>query len=276
MTFILAVVVGLIGGAAAVLPVSGSAHTAIIAGLFGLKGSPEDFMLMSLFVEAGALAAIIIAYRKYIREILRTVKMTFSGEGQSAPKRTRRSIGLICAASIPLILGIAFRRQVALLYNNYLFIGIALIGTGLVILSSEKYMDEGAMKEGTFSPGSALITGFGQLVAMLPGFSRIAAVIAFTKSRGGESGFAYRFALILGVPAIVGCLIGDLIGTIGTAVNRKLIPVYLVGTLFAACSSFVAINLGRRAYKKGTFIYFAYYSFPLGVVTVIAGLLFKS
>jgi len=275
MSFILAVIVGIIGGAAAVLPLSGSAYASIIAGLFGFSGSGEDYLLMCVFTEVGTLAPIIITYRKYFHEMQKAISLSLRGEGrQEILARPRRTMGLIAAGTIPLLLGAVFRKQIAILYHNYLFIGIALIGTGLIILASEKFMEEGEMKEGQFSPLSALFVGFGQAVAMLPGFSRTAVAVAMTKARGGEDGFAFRFAMLLAVPAIVCSLIGDLIGTIGADVNRKLIPMYLVSMAFSAITSFAALNIGRRMYKRGLYIYFSYLSIPVGAVSILAGLLF--
>lgn len=277
MSIWFAILMGLVQGIAEFLPISSSGHLAIFQTFFHMENIDETQMLFDVLLHLGTLAAVLVAYRQDVRDVVvelgRLAAQPFrKGE---APKSlpVRRLILLAIVATIPLVLAVLFQDAVERLYRSSLFIGLALLCTGTLLYISDK-LPQGRKTERTASLMDALAVGLMQVVALLPGISRSGSTITAGLARGFDRKFAVRFSFLLSIPAIVGANILKIADAVSAGFDTSLLPAYLIGMAVAGVSGYFAIRLVRMLSDKGRFGRFSYYCWAVGLVTIVASLLF--
>ncbi|MEE9341404.1 MAG: undecaprenyl-diphosphate phosphatase, partial [Thermoplasmata archaeon] len=133
-----AVLLGIVQGITEWLPVSSSGHLVLLQEYFGLN-VPVFF---DLVLHVATVIVVIVAFRKDIVDILRSLARTFRlrKEGQGfreilASERPTLLAWLIILGSIPTaIIGFALRDIVQPLFTNPTAVGVALLATGAILL----------------------------------------------------------------------------------------------------------------------------------------------
>ncbi len=119
------------------------------------------------------------------------------------------------------------------LSNSMVFIGAALIVTGVLLFVSDR-VKKGRKNERTATWLDVLIVGLGQAIATMPGISRSGMTITTGCFVGFERKFAVRFSFLLSIPAVLGANILSLADAAKAGINWAEVPVYLVGVVTAA------------------------------------------
>lgn len=272
MSYLTAVLLGLVQGVTEFLPVSSSGHLAIAEQLLNLQGASNVPGFFDVLLHLGTLVAVFIAYWDDIRDM---IVEFFAGIGDLAHHSTpnpvppaRRLILLIIVGTLPLFVMVPFRRFFSSLGDNMYFIGGALIFTGILLFVSDR-VHHGRKTEKTATLLDALLVGLGQAVALCPGISRSGMTITTGCFAGFERKFAVRFAFLLSIPAVIGANILSLKDAIDAGIDWASVPAYLVGVAVAAVSGYACIRLLRYIADKGRFGAFAYYCWAVGVLTLV-------
>lgn len=271
MSYLTAVLLGLVQGVAEFLPISSSGHLAIAEQLLNLQGASNVPEFFDVLLHLGTLVAVFIAYWDDIRDMI--VEL-FAGIGDLAHHSTpnpvppaRRLILLIIVGTLPLFVMVPFRHFFSSLGDNMYFIGGALIFTGILLFVSDR-VHHGRKTEKTATMLDALLVGIGQAVALCPGISRSGMTITTGCFAGFERKFAVRFAFLLSIPAVIGANILSLKDAIDAGIDWASVPAYLVGVAVAAVSGYACIRLLRYIADKGRFGAFAYYCWAVGTLTL--------
>ena len=271
MSYLTAVLLGLVQGVTEFLPVSSSGHLAIAEQLLNLQGASNVPEFFDVLLHLGTLVAVFIAYWDDIRDMI--VEL-FAGIGDLAHHSTpnpvppaRRLILLIIVGTLPLFVMVPFRHFFSSLGDNMYFIGGALIFTGILLFVSDR-VRHGRKTEKTATLLDALLVGLGQAVALCPGISRSGMTITTGCFAGFERKFAVRFAFLLSIPAVIGANILSLKDAIDAGIDWASVPAYLVGVAVAAVSGYACIRLLRYIADKGRFGAFAYYCWAVGALTL--------
>ena len=271
MSYLTAVLLGLVQGVAEFLPISSSGHLAIAEQLLNLQGASNVPEFFDVLLHLGTLVAVFIAYWDDIRDM---IVEFFAGIGDLAHHSTpnpvppaRRLILLIIVGTLPLFVMVPFRHFFSSLGDNMYFIGGALIFTGILLFVSDR-VQHGRKSEKTATLLDALFVGLGQAVALCPGISRSGMTITTGCFAGFERKFAVRFAFLLSIPAVIGANILSLKGAIDAGIDWASVPAYLVGVAVAAVSGYACIRLLRYIADKGRFGAFAYYCWAVGALTL--------
>ena len=272
MSYLTAVLLGLVQGVTEFLPVSSSGHLAIAEQLLNLQGASNVPEFFDVLLHLGTLVAVFIAYWDDIRDMI--VEL-FAGIGDLAHHSTpnpvppaRRLILLIIVGTLPLFVMVPFRHFFSSLGDNMYFIGGALIFTGILLFVSDR-VRHGRKTEKTATLLDALLVGLGQAVALCPGISRSGMTITTGCFAGFERKFAVRFAFLLSIPAVIGANILSLKDAIEAGIDWASVPAYLVGVAVAAVSGYACIRLLRYIAEKGRFGAFAYYCWAVGALTLV-------
>ena len=272
MSYLTAVLLGLVQGVTEFLPVSSSGHLAIAEQLLNLQGASNVPEFFDVLLHLGTLVAVFIAYWDDIRDMI--VEL-FAGIGDLAHHSTpnpvppaRRLILLIIVGTLPLFVMVPFRHFFSSLGDNMYFIGGALIFTGILLFVSDR-VHHGRKTEKTATMLDALLVGIGQAVALCPGISRSGMTITTGCFAGFERKFAVRFAFLLSIPAVIGANILSLKDAIDAGIDWASVPAYLVGVAVAAVSGYACIRLLRYIAEKGRFGAFAYYCWAVGALTLV-------
>ena len=276
MSYLTAVLLGLVQGVTEFLPVSSSGHLAIAEQLLNLQGASNVPDFFDVLLHLGTLVAVFAAYWDDIRDM---IVEFFAGIGDLAHHSTpnpvppaRRLILLIIVGTLPLFVMVPFRRFFSSLGDNMYFIGGALIVTGILLFVSDR-VHHGRKTEKTATLLDALLVGLGQAVALCPGISRSGMTITTGCFAGFERKFAVRFAFLLSIPAVIGANILSLKDAIEAGIDWASVPAYLVGVAVAAVSGYACIRLLRYIAEKGRFGAFAYYCWAVGALTLVLTIL---
>lgn len=272
MTFLSSFLLGLVQGIAEFLPISSSGHLAIAQNLLGMSDAGTVPEFFDVLLHLGTLVAVFIAYWADIKDM---VLEFFRGAGDlihhSTPNPVppaRRLILLIILGTLPLFVVLPVKDAVQNLSNSMVFIGAALIVTGVLLFISDR-VKKGRKNERTATWLDVLIVGLGQAVATLPGISRSGMTITTGCFVGFERKFAVRFSFLLSIPAVIGANILSLADAVKAGINWAEVPVYLVGVVTAAVVGYLCIRLLRFIADRGKFGAFAYYCWAVGVLTLV-------
>ncbi len=276
MSYLTAIVMGLIQGIAEFLPISSSGHLAIFQNFFGMSDIEHDYMLFDVLLHLGTLIAVFVAYWgdivTLVKEFFTMVHLRRLPAGQHPDYPARRMIVMLIVATLPLFLVLPVKDHVESLYSNTFFVGFALIVTGLMLFFSDR-MRRGTKTERNATMLDAIIVGFGQALAVVPGISRSGTTIAVGMVRKFDREYAVRFSFLLSIPAVLGANILSLADALKSGTDWSLLPMYLVGVVVAAVSGYLAIRLLRYIAKKGSFGWFSYYCWGAGLVTLALSLI---
>ena len=272
MTFLSSFLLGLVQGIAEFLPISSSGHLAIAQNLLGMSDAGTVPEFFDVLLHLGTLVAVFVAYWADIKDM---VLEFFRGAGDlihhSTPNPVppaRRLILLIILGTLPLFVVLPVKDAVQSLSNSMVFIGAALIVTGVLLFVRDR-VKKGRKNERTATWLDVLIVGLGQAIATMPGISRSGMTITTGCFVGFERKFAVRFSFLLSIPAVLGANILSLADAAKAGINWAEVPVYLVGVVTAAVVGYLCIRLLRFIADRGKFGAFAYYCWAVGVLTLV-------
>lgn len=272
MTWLSAVLLGLVQGVAEFLPISSSGHLAIAEHILNLQGASDVPEFYDVLLHLGTLAAVFAAYwgeiRDMIVEFFAGVRDLCRHTMPSVTPPARRMVLLVIVATLPLFAMVPFRRFFSGLGDNMYFIGGALIFTGLLLFMSDR-VPRGRKTEKSARLTDALFVGLGQAVALCPGVSRSGMTITCGCFSGFERRFAVRFSFIMSIPAILGANVLSLKDALDAGVDPNAVPMYLVGVAVAAATGYACIRLLKLVADRGRFGAFAYYCWAVGALVLI-------
>ena len=264
----MAIILGILQGITEWLPISSSGHLAIFQFYF----EEEPPILFDIILHIGSLCVIFYIMRDEIKRVLDSVPSFFSNyRNYTNLKDEQRLIGLVIVASIPTaIIGFTFDSTViGDFYSEMHLVGGCLIFTGILVWLSKDYSGDKQIDD--FPIKNALIVGFFQGLAILPGVSRSGSTIAISKMLGMEPVKAARFSFLLFIPAITGATIlkiQDIDETISEVGTLSL----MLGFLSSVITSYFSINILLNLIKKQQFHYFTPYCILLGFFLIYTSL----
>ncbi len=278
MSILDAIILGLVQGVAEFLPISSSGHLAILHNLFNMSDLGSSHMFFDVLLHFGTLIAICFMYWNDIRAMFgQTVDLlagrTYDANGGRRRFPEARLFMLIIAATVPLVLILPVHKYIEALSNSTVYVGIALVLTGCILLVADK-MPKGSKTEKNMLFTDALIIGLCQCVATLPGLSRSGTTITAGIATGHERSYAVKFSLLMSIPAVLGATLLELIDAIKTGIDISLIPAYLFGMIAAMVSGVLSIGILKMIARKTRFGGFSYYCWVVGVLTIILSLIF--
>jgi undecaprenyl-diphosphatase len=272
VNWIEAVVLGVVQGLTEFLPVSSSGHLVLFQHLFGLV---EPELLFDISVHVGTLLAVLVVfYRDILRlleAIVRLPVLARSSGGWGALFAAHPEIRLaamIAAGCIPTaVLGIAFAKVAEQLFGTLWLVGAALLVTGTFLWFTRRQKATGR-PIGQMRIKDALIIGFIQGLAIIPGISRSGATICAALYLGVDRELAGRFSFLLAIPAILGALV---LGLDSEAFHTDLpLGTIVLGSAAAAIVGYLALVVLLKMVKKGQLYRFAPYCWLVGILAIIA------
>jgi len=236
-------------------------------------------MLFDVLLHLGTLIAVIIVYfmdvLALIYSIFTLLKKIFTGQlRRKGLTPYERLVIAIIIATIPLLVVAPFTDRIEKAFTSPLFAGVCLLVTSALLFIGNR------CPSGTIGPKqqtktSALIVGIFQLVAILPGISRSGSTIVAGLLNGYTKEFAVKFAFLISLPAVLGANVLSINDAIAQGVDSALLPVFGVGMAVALVSGIASIKILQWFTKKNKLVFFSAYCFVVGVVTIIASIVFR-
>lgn len=258
MSFLEALILGIIQGLTEFLPVSSSGHLEIAKAIQGDELNGESSILMTVVLHFATALSTIVVFRKEIWEILRGL-LQFKMNDQF-----RFSIKIILSMIPAALIGIFFEEEIDQLFNEQvLLVGCMLFITGLLLFLADKAKNTGQQ----VSYGHSIIIGIAQAIAILPGISRSGATIGTSVLLGIDRERAARFSFLMVVPLILGKVAKDILSdefstsdVSITALSVGFVAAFITGVL--ACTWMIGLV------KRSKLSWFAYYCFIVGTAAV--------
>lgn len=275
MTYLEAIILGLVQGLAEFLPISSSGHLALIQQAFGI--SEDNVLLFAVLLHVGTLVSVFIVYWKDIWELIvelcLTIKDIFTGKGLRLEERPIRKLGvMIIIATIPTgIIGLLFNDFFDSLYNSVIPIGIGLLITGCLLTVAEK-MNAADKQIEKMKYKDALIVGLVQGIAICPGISRSGSTLFGSLMCNLDRTFAVKFVFLISIPSILGSAILETPDALEQGMSMADFGPILVGMVVAAVSGLIAIKTMIKVVSNKKLNYFSYYVWILGACVVGYGL----
>ncbi|MCM1577604.1 MAG: undecaprenyl-diphosphate phosphatase [Ruminococcus sp.] len=280
MTIFEAVLEGLLQGLTEFLPVSSSGHLSLLRHFMGIEG--ESAILTTVALHLGTLAAVFIAFRKKILELIKEAFAMlgdiFGGRFKwSEMNGSRRMIMMIIISILPLFVFYIFKDFFTSVQEDSDIIaeGICFLYTSAILFMgdrcSKKNRDKGSFSAGETTVKDALFIGFFQGVALLPGVSRSGSTVAAAQIAGMKREDAVEYSFIMGIPVILAGALSEFIGSESVG-NIEVLPL-VIGMAVAAVSGYFAIALVKWLMKSDRFGAFAVYTLVLGAAVITAGVM---
>lgn len=241
MSFLEAIVLGIVQGLTEFLPVSSSGHLVIGDTLFGLD---EPGVAFEAFLHGATLLAVLVYFRRRIVRIVTDRSWSYAG---------KLVVGTIPAG----IVGVLFESTVERAFASPWLVVVTLLGTGAILFSLYA-LPERSTEVAEPSYLQAWWIGCAQMISILPGVSRSGSTIVTARWLGLAPGAAAEFSFLLGVPAIAGAVILQA-GELGEAAAAGSTVVFLAGWAAALVAGLVAIALVFRLLVRQGFRLFGWY-----------------
>jgi undecaprenyl-diphosphatase len=258
MSWIEALVLGLLQGLTEFLPVSSSGHLEI--GQAILNTGFEDNLTFAIVVHGATVLSTIVVFFSEIKKIsIETLQFQWN--------ESTRFVAKILISMIPVaIAGIFFKDFVESLYTgNIRLVGYMLLITasllGLTTLIKVNQKD--------ISYFRAFVIGIMQAIAVMPGISRSGATISTALLLGVRKDLATRFSFLMVLIPIIGANLLDMMKYTGETNSSISISSLLIGFIAAFISGLFACKLMINIVKKGKLIYFAFYCAIVGLIAIV-------
>jgi undecaprenyl-diphosphatase len=267
MTWFDALILGIVEGLTEFLPVSSTGHLTITEKLLGLPVDDRSVTAFTAVIQVGAIVAVIIYFWSDIVRLLTAwVRGLFRAEHRTDPDY--RMAWLVILGSLPIVVvGFLARDLISGPLRSLWVVAIALIAWGFVMLYAE-YVARLDRHEKDLNLTDALLIGFAQCLALLPGVSRSGATISVGLMRGLDRVTATRLSFLLGIPALVGAGAYELPsalqeGGVGWG------PL-LIGTVVSFVVAYASVAWLLKYVARHSIRIFVWYRWVLGALLIVA------
>lgn len=258
MTFIEAMVLGIVQGATEFLPVSSSGHLVVFQSAFGLEGPVVAF---DVALHLASLLAIVFYFRS---ELVRLFLSLFRKEDKAGKKL----IVLLIIGTIPaVIFGVVLEDLIEASFSSNRSNAAQLFVTGIILWISIKSKVVPGKKMEKMKLPDALWIGIAQAISILPGISRSGSTIVTGLFLGIEKEEAARYSFLLSIPAITGAVVfkaKEVLSFQGIGAAE-----YAAGFLFSLIISYLSVSWMLKILNRGKLHYFAPYCMALGIAAYI-------
>jgi len=258
MSYIEAIILGIVQGLTEFLPVSSSGHLELAKAFFGDQKIPQESLTFTVVLHFATALSTMVVFRKEILQIIGGLFRFKKNE------EFEFSVKIIVSMIPAVLIGLLFEEQLEEFFNgNVLLVGFMLLITGLLLLLADKAKNTNK----PVSYLSALIIGLSQAIAMLPGISRSGATISTSVLLGVDRTRAARFSFLMVVPLIFGKVAKDVLDGVISFRDENFM-VMSIGFLAAFISGLLACNWMISLVQKSKLYYFSIYCFVIGTLSI--------
>jgi undecaprenyl-diphosphatase len=253
-----AAILGVLEGATEFIPVSSTGHLILVGDWLGYTG--EDAKAFEIFIQLGAILAIVWLYRARLGRVLRLAMRD--------PASRRLVLNLFIAFLPAAVVGLLTHRMI----KEYLFspgiVAASMLLGGIVILLIEWWRPKSSVPTvDDITPGVALGVGMAQVLSLVPGTSRSGATIMGGYCLGLTRQAATEFSFFLAVPVMIAATGFDLVQSAGSLSSAD-VPVFAIGFGVAFLSALVVVRAFVGYVARSSFAAFAWYRIAFGVLFV--------
>ena len=255
-----AIILGIIEGITEFLPVSSTGHLILAGHALGFTGTTAN--TFEIFIQLGAILAVIVLYRERFYKLLDLSAQGFAG---------RHGLWLLFLTTLPaLIAGFLFHGYIKEVLFNPLSVAVGLLLGGVALIAVEylpKRVSETQLDN--VSRTQALKIGLFQILALVPGVSRAGATIVGGRLMGLDRRTSVEYSFLAAVPVIVAAVTYDLYKNL-PSLQADDAGIFLTGFLAAFLSAMLAIKVFVKFLEKYSLAVFGWYRIALAILILFA------
>ncbi|WP_063765309.1 undecaprenyl-diphosphate phosphatase [Nonomuraea candida] len=260
-----AVVLGLIQGLTEFLPISSSAHIRVIPALVGW---PDPGAAFTAVIQLGTETAVLIYFRKELWEILSTwTRSLFVKELRG--HWAARMGWYIIVGTLPIgVLGLALKEQIESPFRDLRLVGTTLIVFALILWYADHTARNKLTLEKHLSFTHAIVYGFAQSLALVPGVSRSGGTVTAGLLLDYRREDAAKYSFLLAIPAVLASGLLEIF-EIGEGRAPDWGPTILA-TVISFVVGYAAVAWFLRYISTHRFTIFVVYRIILGLFIILA------
>ena len=263
-----AIIIAIVEGLTEYLPISSTAHMGFTAALMGLPES-EFLKMFQVSIQFGAILSIVVLYWKKFFN-LKDFNFNFYFK-------------LACAVVPALILGKLLDEKIEAVLGNQIAISAMLVFGGVILIFVDKWFKNPKIHdEKEITVKKAVVIGFWQCLAMMPGTSRSAASIIGGMTQGLSRKAAAEFSFFLAVPTMLAVTVYSVfVKTWGENTanpmkgyemifqDQEHIMLFVLGNVVAFVVALVSVKSFISVLTKYGFKFWGWYRIIIGIVLLI-------
>lgn len=286
MDLIQAIILGIVQGLTEFIPISSTAHLVFASRWTNIyNGDPKQITATMAVIQLGTLAAVIIYFANdilgissaFIRDhwavITRKKGMRFSGTNGIRPiwLSNESWLGwLIIIGSIPIgVIGLLFKDRIEGPDTKNLWVIAIMMIAIAVLLGIAELVGSHRKELRDFGIVDALVVGFSQVLALIPGASRSGSTIMGGLFAGQKREAAARFSFLLMIPAITASGLLELKEAVQILNKDDLVALGL-GMIVAGIVGYLSIWFLLAFLRKNSTLIFIVYRIVVGTAILIA------
>ena len=204
MNLIEAVILGVVQGAGEFLPISSSGHLIAVPWMLGYE---EHSLAFDVALHLGTLVAVGGALVSDWVKMIGGAFSSLRSQGNPFASQDGRRLGFLAVASIPGgVFGLLLNDLAESTFRSPLLVALTMTVMGLILWLSDARSGSDRALEG-WTLRDALIMGFAQALALVPGVSRSGATISAARFLGFERNAAARLSFLMALPVTLGAVL---------------------------------------------------------------------
>lgn len=253
MTPVESIIIAVVEGLTEFLPVSSTGHMIITSRILGIE-TDEFTKLFEVAIQLGAILSVVVLYWNKFFPL----------------NRKGFYLKLIVAVIPALVLGFVFSKKIDALLESPLTVAITLLLGGIILLFIDKLFQTNTIEQDEdITLKQALIIGFWQCLAMIPGTSRSAASIIGGMQQKLTRNLAAEFSFYLAVPTMAAAtgykILKAYLDTPELLNNTDNLLALLVGSMVAFVVALLAIKFFIGFLQRNGFKLFGWYRIIVGL-----------
>lgn len=260
MTFLHAILFGIIQGLTEFIPISSTAHLLIGQQLFGLVADDATFSFL-VVVQLGTLVSLLAFYW---RDLFAIAKATLDFRTPSSD----RNLGFyVILATVPaLIIGWLMKDIVETLFEQPMLQAATRLFAAAALLTMAESLTKKNRSLNSMRWHDALFIGVMQMIAIFPGASRSGTTISAGMFAGFDRPSAARFAFLMSMPVMLAAGAYEMLDIIQMTNTRELLPLLAVGFVTAAIVGWFSIKWLINYLSHHSLYVFAAYCAVVGTI----------
>ncbi|WP_018219888.1 undecaprenyl-diphosphate phosphatase [Salinispora pacifica] len=267
MTWVEAIVLGIVQGLTEFLPISSSGHLRITSAIFFEQDAGASFTAVT---QLGTEAAVLLYFAKDIWRITRTWVVGIWDRSVRSSLDYRMGWYVI-VGSIPIgVFGLLFKDQIRETARNLWLVASTLILFAFVLAFAE-YWGRQTRTLQNFRMRDGVVMGFAQAMALIPGVSRSGGTLTAGLLLNLTRETAARYSFLLAIPAVVMSGVLSLEDVFAPAAPGTSVPSgaqMIVATVVAFAVGYAAIAWLLRYVARHTLYIFVLYRVALGTLVL--------
>ena len=282
MNLLEAIILGIVQGLTEFIPISSTAHLVFASRLTHIyEGHPEQLTATIAVIQLGTLAAVFVYFASdiwgisaaFIRDHWNLItgkrNIRFSGTNGVRPIWLSEEAWLgwlIIIGSIPIgTIGLLLKKQIEGPATKNLWMIATMLIVVAILLAIAEVVGKKQKDIRHLRIIDAIVVGFAQILALMPGASRSGSTIMGGLFAGQTRETAAKFSFFLSIPAVTASGLLELREALKILPKETLVPL-VIGTLVAGIVGYFSIWFLLAFLRKNSTAVFIIYRILLGIV----------